>query len=41
MADANQLKQVFFNLIKNAMEAMQTGGTLGIRVRADDKRCTC
>ena len=36
MADANQLKQVFFNLIKNAMEAMPSGGTLGIRVRADD-----
>jgi PAS domain S-box-containing protein len=36
MADRNQLKQVFFNLIKNAMEAMQPGGTLGIRVRADD-----
>ncbi|MEO6995256.1 MAG: ATP-binding protein, partial [Lacunisphaera sp.] len=36
MADRNQLKQVFFNLIKNAMEAMQTGGNLGIRVRADD-----
>jgi len=36
MADANQLKQVFFNLIKNAMEAMQAGGTLAIRVRADD-----
>ena len=36
MADTNQLKQVFFNLIKNAMEAMQPGGTLGIRVGADD-----
>lgn len=36
MADTNQLKQVFFNLVKNAMEAMQPGGTLGIRVRADD-----
>ncbi len=36
MADRNQLKQVFFNLLKNAMEAMQPGGMLGIRVRADD-----
>jgi PAS domain S-box-containing protein len=36
MADRNQLKQVFFNLVKNAMEAMQPGGKLGIRVRADD-----
>ncbi len=36
MADRNQLKQVFFNLIKNAMEAMQPGGKLGIHVRADD-----
>lgn len=36
MADRNQLKQVFFNLIKNAMEAMTTGGKLAIRVRADD-----
>jgi PAS domain S-box-containing protein len=36
MADTNQLKQVFFNLIKNAMEAMQPGGALGVRVRADD-----
>lgn len=36
MADRNQLKQVFFNLVKNAMEAMTTGGKLSIRVRADD-----
>ncbi|MSU46725.1 MAG: PAS domain-containing protein [Lacunisphaera sp.] len=36
MADRNQLKQVFFNLVKNAMEAMHPGGKLGIRVRADD-----
>jgi two-component system, sporulation sensor kinase E len=36
MADRDQLKQVFFNLIKNAMEAMQPGGRLSIKVRADD-----
>lgn len=36
MADRGQLKQVFFNITKNAMEAMQPGGRLKIRSRADD-----
>jgi signal transduction histidine kinase len=36
MADRNQVKQVFFNLIKNALEAMQSGGCLRIRTRVDD-----
>ena len=35
-ADRDQLKQVFFNLIKNAMEAMQPGGRLSVKVRTDD-----
>jgi len=37
MADRDQLKQVFFNLTKNALEAMQPGGTLHVRSRADDE----
>jgi PAS domain S-box-containing protein len=36
MADRNQLKQVFFNITKNALEAMQPGGQLQIKTRADD-----
>ncbi len=36
LADRNQLKQVFFNLITNAMEAMGPGGKLKIKSRADD-----
>jgi signal transduction histidine kinase len=35
-ADRNQVKQVFFNVIKNAMEAMSAGGRLHIKTRADD-----
>jgi PAS domain S-box-containing protein len=36
MADRDQIKQVFFNIIKNALEAMPPGGKLKIRSRADD-----
>lgn len=36
LADRNQLKQVFFNITKNAMEAMRPGGKLRIKTRADD-----
>ncbi len=40
MADAQQMKQVFFNIIKNAMQAMQDGGRLDIRLSADDRDLT-
>ena len=36
MADRNQLKQVFFNVLKNAMEAMEPGGQLHLKTRAGD-----
>lgn len=36
MADRNQVKQVFFNVIKNAVEAMQPRGRLRIKARTDD-----
>lgn len=37
LGDRGQIKQVFFNLIKNAMEAMQPGGRLRILARRDDE----
>lgn len=35
-ADRDQLKQVFFNLLKNAREAMPPGGTIEVSARTDD-----
>lgn len=35
MADPMQLKQVFMNLILNAVDAMQNGGTLALKTRFD------
>ncbi len=37
LGDRGQIKQVFFNLIKNAMEAMQSGGKLRVLARSDDE----
>jgi signal transduction histidine kinase len=37
MASANQMRQVFINLFKNAKEAMAKGGTLTVTTRQEDK----
>lgn len=36
LGDRNQLKQVFFNLVKNSMEAMRAGGLIRVTTRSDD-----
>jgi signal transduction histidine kinase len=38
LCDENQLKQVFINIIKNAMEAMPDGGTVTIDSEVNDER---
>lgn len=38
--DKNQIEQVFFNLIKNALEAMKDGGNITIRISSDDESVT-
>ena len=38
LADKNQVKQVFFNVIKNAAEAMRDGGELIIRIKEDQEK---
>ena len=34
--DANQIEQVFFNILKNALEAMKDGGSITITLASDD-----
>lgn len=36
-ADPNQIEQVYFNLLRNASEAMEGGGTIRVRSRSDDE----
>ncbi len=36
LGDRNQLKQVFFNIFRNAMDAMESGGRLRVRASSDD-----
>ncbi|KAF0216533.1 MAG: two-component system NtrC family sensor [Geobacteraceae bacterium] len=38
VADGNRLKQIFINLIMNALQAMENGGTLTLRTLALDDR---
>lgn len=40
LGDHDQVKQVFFNLIKNARQAMKSGGTVRIRASSDDSHVT-
>jgi signal transduction histidine kinase len=40
MADADKLRQVFWNICDNALKAMENGGTLKAEVRADAGRGT-
>ena len=35
--DKDKMEQVFFNLIKNALEAMKDGGSIDIEIAADDQ----
>ena len=37
MIDTAQMEQVFFNIVKNALEAMKDGGELAIDVSSDDR----
>ena len=37
VADPNQIEQVYFNLLRNASEAMEGGGTIRVRSRSDDE----
>ncbi|GFN33944.1 ATP-binding protein [Paenibacillus xylaniclasticus] len=39
--EENQLKQVFINLLKNAMEAMPSGGTIKIKVEISEQQQVC
>jgi signal transduction histidine kinase len=38
MGDAAKLKQVFMNLIKNAVEAMPDGGRITVHAEVEDQR---
>jgi two-component system sensor histidine kinase PilS (NtrC family) len=37
VGDADQIRQVFWNIVRNAVQAMSTGGVLNVRTVADDR----
>ena len=41
LCDENQMKQVFINIVKNALEAMPNGGTLIIQCKETNDRQIC
>lgn len=40
LGDENQLKQAFFNIIKNSMQAMSTGGVIAIECHVNEEKDT-
>jgi two-component system, sporulation sensor kinase E len=40
LVDRSQMKQAFYNVIRNAMQAMRTGGILRVQTEADDRHVT-
>lgn len=40
LIDRGQMKQVFFNIIRNALQAMPDGGRLSVRFEADERHLT-
>lgn len=41
MCDRSQIKQIFINLIKNAIESMKSGGKVEVNIKQDNKRNRC
>lgn len=40
LADRDQLKQAFYNIIRNALQAMKSGGVLRVTTKVEDHRAT-
>jgi signal transduction histidine kinase len=40
IADKDELRRVFINIIRNSIQAMEKGGTIGIDLAVDRRACT-